>query len=79
VPAELNGSAQGIEKDFAIRAITEVDADLPADVAGQFIVQIGGEPFENLHAMSFAVVLVLGRLAGAGICSYSVGHEGPAA
>lgn len=73
---ELHGLAQGVEKDFAIRTIAEVGADLPADFAGQFVIQVGRETLENFDTISFPVTLVRGGLAGAWICVYSVGHGG---
>jgi len=74
--AELHGLAQGIEKDFTIGTTPEVPADFSADVAGQFIVQIGRQPLENFETVPFAVTLK-DRLTGAWICAYSGGHHVP--
>jgi hypothetical protein len=66
--------AKRIEKDFAIRAVAEVGANFLANVAGQLVVQIGRQPFQDLDTISFSVTLVKGGLACAWICAYSVGH-----
>ncbi len=72
--AEPNRLAQGIEENFAVRTISEMRADFPADLAGQFIVQIGREAFEDFDTILFSVTLMRGGLAGAWICAYAVSH-----
>lgn len=66
--------AQGVEEDFAIRAIAEVQANFGADVARQFVVQISRETFEDFHTIPLTVTLVRGGLASAWICAYAVCH-----
>ena len=73
---ELHRVAERIEKAFAIRTIAEVGANFLADVAGELVIQIGRQPFQNLDTIPFSVTLVKGGLAGAWICAYSVGHGG---
>ena len=75
MPAELHRVAERVEKDLAIRALAKVGANFLADVAGELVVQIGREAFQNPEAMSFSVTLVRGGLAGPWICAYSVGHD----
>ncbi len=70
--------AERIEKVFAIGAIAEVGANFLADVAGELIVQIGRQPFQNLDTIPFSVTLMKGGLAGAWVCAYSFGHNGSA-
>ncbi len=76
VAAELHGLAQRIEKHFAIRAVTEMRANFLTDVTGEFVVQIGRQPFEHFEAISFSMTLVKGGLAGAWICVYAISHGG---
>ena len=74
--AEANRLAQGVEKDLALRTIAEVRADLLTDLAGQLVVQIGGEALQHFDTIPFAVTLMRGGLAGAWICAYAVSHGG---
>lgn len=71
---ELHRMAERIEKNFTIRAFTEVDADFLADVPGKLVVQIGRQPLQNLDAMPFPMPLVRGGVTGAWISAYSVRH-----
>ena len=72
--AEPNGLAKGIEEYFAVRTIAEVRANFFADLAGQLVVQIGRETFEDFEAIPFPMPLMRGGLAGAWICAYTVRH-----
>ena len=74
--AEANGLAKGIEEYFAVRTIAEVRANFFADLAGQLIVQIGRETFEDFEAIPFPMPLMRGGLAGAWICAYAISHGG---
>ena len=71
---EPNRLTEGIEKDFAIRAIAQMCSDFLTDFAGQLVVQVGREAFEHFDAIPFAVPLMRGGLAGAWICAYTVCH-----
>ncbi len=71
---EANRLAQGIEKDFAVRTIAQMRADFLTDLAGQFIVQIGREAFEDFDTIPFPMTLMRGGLASAWICAYAVCH-----
>jgi hypothetical protein len=51
-----------------------VRADLLTDLAGQLVVQIGGEALQHFDTIPFAVTLMRGGLAGAWICAYTVCH-----
>ena len=65
VAAERDGLTQRIQEDLAVRTDSEMRPDLVANVAGQFIIEIGREVLQNLETVSLAVLV--DRLAGTGM------------
>jgi hypothetical protein len=66
MPAEEDGLPQRIQENFAVRACTEVRADLGANISGQFIVKIGRQLLQDLETITLAMI-VMNRPAGAGV------------
>jgi hypothetical protein len=52
MPAERDGLLKGGDEDFAIRTGSQMPAYLPADVRGEFVVDIGRQLTEKIHAMA---------------------------
>ncbi len=53
--AECDGVLEGGDKDFAIRTGSQMSAYLPANVGWEFVVDIGGQLPEKIHAMAWAM------------------------
>jgi hypothetical protein len=52
MPAERHGLLEGSDEDFAVRTGSQMPAYLPADVRGEFVIDIGRQLTEKIHAMA---------------------------
>ena len=59
MPAECNGLSKGGDEDFAIRTSPQMTAYLPANVGGEFVIDIGRQLTEKIHAMTLAMRMAL--------------------
>ena len=59
--AERDGVLEGGDKDFAIRAGSQMPAYFPANVRGEFVVNIGRQLPEQIHAMALAMGMAVSR------------------
>ena len=53
--AERDGVLEGGDEDFAIRAGSQMPAYFTANVGGEFVVDIGRQLPEQIHAMALAM------------------------
>jgi hypothetical protein len=59
--AERDGVLEGGDEDFAIRAGSQMSAYLPANVGWEFVVDIGRQLPEKVHAMALAMRMAVRR------------------
>jgi len=59
--AERDGVLEGGDEDFAIRAGSQMSAYLPANVGWEFVVDIGGQLPEKIHAIALAMRMAVRR------------------
>jgi hypothetical protein len=59
MPAECNGLTKGGDEDFTIRTGSQMSAYLPANVGGEFVIDIGRQLTEKIHAMALAMRMAL--------------------
>ena len=59
--AERDGVLEGGDEDFAIRTGSQMSAYLPANVGGEFVVDIGRQLLEKIHAMALAMRVAVRR------------------
>lgn len=59
--AERDGVLEGGDEDFAIRTGSQMSAYLPANVGWEFVVDIGGQLPEKIHAMALAMRMAVRR------------------
>ena len=62
--AERDGVLEGSDKDFAIRAGSQMLAYLPANVGWEFVVDIGRQLPEKIQAMVLAMPMEVWRWPG---------------
>jgi hypothetical protein len=62
--AECDGLLEGGNEDFAIRTGSQMSAYLPANVGWEFVVDIGRQLPEKIHALAFAMRMVVRREPG---------------
>jgi hypothetical protein len=53
--AQRDGVLEGDDEDFTIRAGSQMSAYLPANVGGEFVVDIGRQLLEKFYAMPLAM------------------------
>jgi hypothetical protein len=59
--AERNGVLEGGDENFAIRTGSQMSAYLPANVGREFVVDIGRQLPEKIHAMALAMCMAVRR------------------
>ena len=57
--AERDGVLERGDEDFAIRAGSQMSAYLPANIGREFVVDIGGQLPEKIHAMALAMSMAV--------------------
>ena len=74
---ECDGLLEGRDKDFAIRTGSQMLAYLPANIGWKFVVDIGGQLPEKIHALTFAMRMVVRRGPGTFLWRHRLflGHE----
>jgi hypothetical protein len=64
MPAERDGVLERGDEDFAIRAGSQMLAYLPANVGGEFVVDIGRQFPEKIHTVTLAMGMAVRRWPG---------------
>jgi hypothetical protein len=59
--AERDGVLEGGDENFAIRTGSQMSAYLPANVGREFVVDIGRQLPEKIHAMALAMRMAVRR------------------
>ena len=59
--AECDGLLEGCDEDFTIRTGAKMSAYLLANVGWEFVVDIGGQLPEKIHAMTLAMRMAVRR------------------
>jgi hypothetical protein len=62
--AKRDSVLEGGDEDFAIRTGSQMSAYLPANVGWEFVVDIGRQLLEKIHAMALALRVAVRRWGG---------------